>query len=83
MKLSEFIALSEEEKRAVVLQDGVAIAKRDLPDYMVFLFQLSHFYVETFCSHKSKEIMEYRVIYNTKHLTPYLETISIDHLLKS
>ena len=83
MKLSEFIALSEEEKRAIVLQKGVAIAKRNLPDYMVFLFQLSCFYVETFCCHQTKEIMEYRVLFSTKHLTPYLETISIDHLLNS
>lgn len=83
MKLSEFIALSEQEKRATVLQKGVAIAKRNLPDYMVFLFQLSCFYVETFCSHQNKEIVEYRVLYSTKHLTPYLEAISIDHLLNT
>jgi len=83
MKLSEFIALSEEEKRAIVLQNGVAIAKRNLPDYMVFLFQLSFFYVETFCCHQTKEIMEYRVLFSTNHLTPYLETISIDHLLNT
>ena len=83
MKLSEFIALSEEEKRSKVLQNGVAIAKRNLPDYRVFLFQLSCFYVETFCCHQTKEIMEYRVLYSTKHLTPYLETISIDHLLNT
>jgi len=83
MKLSEFIALSEEEKRATVLQEGVAIAKRDLPDYMAFLFQLPNFYVETLCCLETKEIREYRVFYSTKHLTPYLETISIDHLLKN
>lgn len=83
MKLSEFIALSEEEKRATVLQNAVAIAKRNLPDHMVFLFQLSCFYVETFCSHQTKEIVEYRVLYGTEYLTPYLETISIDHLLNT
>jgi hypothetical protein len=83
MKLSEFIVLSEEEKRATVLQNGVAIAKRILPDHMVFLFQLSCFYVETFCSHQTKEIVEYRVLYGTRHLSPYLDTISIDHLLNT
>lgn len=83
MKLSEFIALSEEEKRAAVMQEGVAIAKRDLPDYTVFLFQLSCFYVETFCSQQTQEIMEYRVLYSTRHLTPYLENISIEHLLNT
>jgi hypothetical protein len=83
MKLSEFIALSEQEKRAFVLQQGVAIAKRDLPGYLVFLYQLSYFYVETYCCPQTKEIMEYRTIYCTKHLTPYLEKIPIDHLLNT
>ena len=83
MKLSEFIALSEEEKRAFVLQQGVAIAKRCLPGYQVFLYQFSYFYVETYCCQQTKEIMEYRTIYSTKHLTPYLESIAIDHLLNT
>lgn len=83
MKLSEFIALSEEEKRAFVLQQGVAIAKRRLPGYLVFLYQLSNFYVETYSCQQTKEILEYRAIYSTKHLTPYLESIPIDHLMNN
>lgn len=81
MKLSEFIALTEEQKRSLVLTQGVAIAKRDLPDHLVFLFQLPEYYVETLCCYNSKEILEYRVFQNTKMLAPYLEEISIDHLL--
>lgn len=81
MKLSEFIALTEEQKRSTVLTQGVAIAKRHLRDHLVFLFQLPEYYVETYCCYKSKEILEYRVFQNTKQLTPYLNDISIDHLL--
>ena len=81
MKLSEFIALPEDHKRSIVLAEGVAIAKRHLPDRLVFLFHLHQYYVETFCCCKSKEILEYRVFQNTKQLEPYLATIQIDHLL--
>ena len=82
MKLSEFIGLTQEEKRFTVLQEGVPIAKMEILNYMVFLFQLSDYYVETFCCRESKEIREYRVFHNAEHLTPYLEAIPIEHLLK-
>lgn len=81
MKLSEFIALPEDHKRSTVLTQGVAIAKRELPDRLVFLFQLQAYYVETLCCCQSKEILEYRVFHNTAQLEPYLETIQIDHLI--
>ena len=81
MKLSEFIALTEDQKRSTVLTKGVAIAKRNENDQLFFLFQLPEYYVETYCCIESKEIVEYRVFQNTKQLAPYLESIRIDHLL--
>jgi hypothetical protein len=81
MKLSEFIALPEDHKRSTVLTKGVAIAKREVADQLVFLFQVQDYYVETFCCCSSKEILEYRVFQDTKQLSPYLDTIEIDHLL--
>ena len=82
MKLSEFIGLSQEEKRFIVLHEGAPIAKREILNYTVFLFQLSGYYVETYCCQESKEIREYRMFPNAEHLTPYLEAIPIEHLLK-
>ena len=82
MKLSEFIMLTQEEKRLAVVNEGVPIAQRVLLDYMIFLFQLPGFYVETFCCRESKEVKEYRVFHKAEHLTPYLGAISIDDLLK-
>jgi hypothetical protein len=81
MRLSEFIVLTQEEKRATVLKEGVALAKRELPHTMVFLFQLPDYYVETYCSKKSKEIVEYRLFHDVDQLTPYLEAIPLDDLL--
>jgi hypothetical protein len=83
MKLSEFIALPEDQKRSTVLTEGVAIAKREIPNGLVFLFQLHDYYVETVCCYKTKEILEYRVFHNTRQLTPYLEMIEIDHLFEN
>lgn len=80
MKLSEFIALSEEHKRSAVLTCGVPVAKRSLSNQEVILYQLHGFYVETFCNMDNKEIDEYRLIHDPKHLSSYLSSISIDNL---
>ena len=81
MKLSEFIALTKEQKRYTVLREGVPIAKRQVLHHMVFLFQLPEYYVETFCSFESKEIREFRIFQDPKYLTPYLDAIPLDNLL--
>jgi hypothetical protein len=80
MKLSEFIILSKEEKRSNVLTAGIPLAKRRVFENMVFLFQLPEFYVETYCSIKTKEIEEFRVFQNPSYLEPYLNEINIDRL---
>lgn len=82
MKLSEFIVLPSEEKKLTVAHQGVPIAKRELLHHMIFLFQLTDFYVETFCSKITKNVDEYRVFSNAEHLGLYLEAISLDDLLK-
>ena len=82
MELSDFIMLNAEEKKLVVLHDGVLIGKRKTPGSIIFLFHLDKFYVETFCSIQTKEVLEYRMFRQTELLQPYLETITIDQLLK-
>ena len=81
MKLSAFIALTEEEKKVVVVQEGVALAKRELLHYMIFLFDLKDCYVETWCNRETKHVKEYRVFHNPQHLIPYLDAIPLDDLL--
>ena len=80
MKLSDFIMLEEEEKKLVVLHEAVLIAKRKETSTIVFLFQLHRFYVEMFCSTKTKKVTQYLVFQHTKLLQPYLESIVIDDL---
>ena len=81
MRLSDFIVLNEEEKKATVLHQGVLLAKRSSFESMVFLFQLGSYYVEAYCNPANKAIEEYIMFENIDVLQPYLEAIPIDKLL--
>ncbi len=81
MRLSDFILLSEEEKKWTVLHKGVLVAKRPKNVCKVFLFQLEDYYVEMFCNLQSKAVEEYRVFNDTQFLQPYLQAIPLDDLL--
>lgn len=82
MRLSQFILLGEEEKKNAVLHEGILLAKRDTESCKIFLFGLDDYYVELFCNRQSKAVEEYRAFENTRLLSPYLKTISLDDLLK-
>jgi hypothetical protein len=81
MKLSDFILLNEDEKKLVVLHGGVLIGKRKKQRYIIFLFQLGGFYVETFCDTQTKKVAKYTMFEHTGLLHPYLDAIAIDDLL--
>lgn len=80
MKLSDFIMLASEEKKFAVLHQGVLIGKRNDADFIIFLFDLGRFYVETFGNTKTKQVSQYRAFVQTELLQPYLESIAIDEL---
>ena len=81
MKLSDFILLSAEEKKLALLHAGVLIGKRTDNGFMVFLFDVQDYYVETYCNATTKAIEEYRAFDGVAPLTPYLESIPIGDLL--
>jgi hypothetical protein len=80
MKLSQFILSEEAEMKAAVLHQGVLVAKRNIGDGLVFLFQMEDYYVETYCSLETKSVLEYRAFRNINMLDPYLEAIPVDDL---
>jgi hypothetical protein len=82
MRLSDFIMLSEEEKKFAVIHQGVLVDKRTTTGNIIFLFRFPGFYVETFCNTKTKDITQYRMFEHTQLLQPYLESIVIDDLFK-
>jgi len=81
MKLSEFILLNEGEKKCAVMNNAVALAQRNYPDVIIFLFQLDSFYIEAYCNKESKAIEEYWVLPDTNAIGHYLDAIPIDELL--
>jgi hypothetical protein len=83
MKLSDFTLLSDHEKKGTLLHQGVLLAKREAVGCKVFLFGMNDYYVEMFCDMQNKAVQEYRISHNTKLLTPYLQAISLDDLLKN
>lgn len=82
MKLSGFVLLSLEEKKNAVLHQGVLVGKNWSSRHLIFLFQVSGFYVEVVCDLREKKILEYRAFSETKFLAPYLESIPIEHLIE-
>ena len=82
MKLSDFIMLSEDKKKLILLHQGVLIGKRKRAESIIFLFQLQGFYVETYCNTTTKDVFHYSAFTQTKLLQPYLETIAIDDLFR-
>jgi len=82
MKLSDFIMQDGEEKKQIALHQGVLISKRTKPGSFIFLFQMENFYVEMFCDTQTKSVTQFRAFSGTKLLQPYLESITIDGLLK-
>lgn len=81
MNLFDFIQLSAEGKKAMVLHAGILIAKRQADEGLVFLFQLESLYVEVYCNVSTRGIEEYRAFTGTAPLEPYLDSIAIDDLL--
>lgn len=81
MKLSDFILLNTEEKKIILLHEGVLIGKRNSEDCMVFLFQIQNYYVESYCNIQSKSVEEFRAFTHLGPLHPYLASIPLDGLL--
>lgn len=81
MKLSEFIVLNETEKKNAVMNNAVALATRTSPGFVIFLFQIESYYVETYCNVEDKTIEEYCILPDTNAIRHYLECIPIHHLL--
>lgn len=81
MKLSDFMLLNADQKAMTVLHDAVLVGKRKDLGSMIFLFRLSDYYVETYCSLQTKQVEEFRVFDTQASLNPYLDSIDIGGLL--
>ena len=73
---------ADKEKKVILFREAAPIAKRQIPGYQVFLFQLPDFYVEIHCSVENKEIKEFMMFQDSEYLTPYLNAIQINNIFK-
>lgn len=81
MNLFDFIQLSAEGKKAMILHEGILIARRQAERGTVFLFQVHSLYVEVYSNGATRAIEEYHAFTGTAPLEPYLDSIAIDDLL--
>lgn len=81
MKLSDFILLNEEQKKGMLIHEGILIAKRNVAESIVFLFQLPNYYVESYFNRQSGSIELFNAFTNLEPLNPYLEGIALEGLL--
>ena len=82
MKQSDYLLLSLEEKGRVALCEGVLIGKRTTDKHLIFLFQVNTFYIELFCNLESRLMEEVRMFNETTPLSPYIENMPLDDLLR-
>jgi hypothetical protein len=80
MTLKEFEHLSY-ELRLKEVRGGVCIGGRDEDQYAVLLYQLHSFYVELYWHREYCFVSALKGFDDTDRLDPYLESISLQHLL--
>jgi hypothetical protein len=80
MTLQEYKVLHTEDQARYLRRKGVSIGERTVGPYLVILYAIESFYVETFYDKDSLEMVKLVSFYNTALLEPYLKTIDISVL---
>ena len=82
MTLYDFRLMCEKKQVSFLYRDGVYIGKRYDGNATVVLYQLAGFYVEISYRKYRRIISTIECFTSTKKLTPYLEQIDIEELVK-
>lgn len=82
MTLQRFQGLSRQVQQETVKHFGAFIGERNTVHMNVFLYQLADFYTEVCCVRQTGKIIFLRSFTDTEMLEPYLQSISLDELLK-
>lgn len=70
-------------KARLLCAQSVLLAERTNGDYVIALYALHDFYAEVHHRKSDSEVVMIGSFYNTALLEPYLEKISVDHLLQA
>ena len=77
MTLYQFSVLTENEKTAIVWNEGDFVGDRKENNLSILLYQLQSFYVEVFYFGKENKISRLRSFSSLNQLEPYLNNIDI------
>ena len=81
MTLYQFNVLTENEKTAIVWNEGHFVGDRKENNFSILLYQVRSFYVELYYSGKENKISRLRSFSSTEQLEPYLGKIDISRLI--
>lgn len=81
MLLHQYNRLTESAQYRHLILNGTCIAERSTGDEDCLLFQVQDFYVEVFFLRYTDHITGLQCFRDTNALAPYLEDISVTHLL--
>lgn len=82
MTLYQFSVLSEDEKTALVWNEGDFVADRWERNCYILLYQVFSFYVEIWYERDLNQIKKLRSFNSTNQLKPYLEEINISEIIQ-
>jgi hypothetical protein len=81
MTSAQFDLLSIGDQESLVFLEGVFIAARQEPEFIIRLFQFNAFYVELFYHQVKDSPVSVRTFTDINRLEPYLDSIDLSDLL--
>lgn len=73
----QFMHLKRDQQESLVYDEGVFIALRQEPEFIIHLYQLETFYVELYFHQLVKAPVSIRTFSNTMGLDPYLSGMDL------
>ena len=80
MTLTEFKLLDETKQTQILIDRGVFIAERLYKNFLIFLYQVDHFYVEIYHNQRYNTMQGISGFEDDEVLEPYLDNIDISCL---
>jgi hypothetical protein len=72
----------DEMEQAEAIWSGTHIGNHQDECHNILLYQIDSFYVEAYYNREHKELVRFRSFASSDQLSPYLEQIDIDKLIK-
>ena len=81
MTIDEFKILEKTQREQLLFHNGVYLASRQEPEFVIDLYQIDSFYIEAFYHQGKKRLIYIRAFSTTDDLLPYIMNIDISFVL--